>query len=163
LAMVPRPCGPDVNHGAHPVSRARYRIAGPSHDDVSETTPHGGIPDLSSFPAPRCVGSLVITPLWRVRKPTKFSGWYGRVLRREIEDSASLEGFPDLVAKEAVLKQDHLGMNDVISEGRAWCEAPGEGYRTKLCFAWYPSSSASRQELQNANLPSRYRLSQRDA
>jgi hypothetical protein len=67
-----------------------------------------------------------------------------RVLRREIEDSASLEGFLDLVAKEAVLKQDHLGMNDAISEGRAWCEAPGEGYRTKLYFELYPSPAALR-------------------
>jgi hypothetical protein len=42
-------------------------------------------------------------------------------------------------------------MNDAISKGRAWCEAPGEGYRTKLCIEWYPSPAASRQELQTSN------------
>jgi hypothetical protein len=32
-------------------------------------------------------------------------------------------------------------------EGRGWCEAPGEGYRTKLFFVWYPSPAASRHPL----------------
>jgi hypothetical protein len=40
-----------------------------------------------------------------------------RVLRREIEDSVSLEGFLDLVAKEAVLKQDRDGVNEAIAWG----------------------------------------------
>jgi hypothetical protein len=40
-----------------------------------------------------------------------------RVLRREIEDSASLSGFLDLVANEAVLKQDRAGVNEAIAWG----------------------------------------------
>jgi len=40
-----------------------------------------------------------------------------RVLRREIEGSASLAGFQDLVAKEAILKQDRVGVNEGISWG----------------------------------------------
>ena len=32
-------------------------------------------------------------------------------------------------------------------EGRGWCEAPGEGYQTKLFFMWYPSPAASRHPL----------------
>jgi hypothetical protein len=40
-----------------------------------------------------------------------------RVLRREIEDVASLAGFLDLVAKEAVLKQDRAGVDEAISWG----------------------------------------------
>ena len=40
-----------------------------------------------------------------------------RVFRREIEDSACLAGFLDLVAKEAVLKQDRVAVNEAISWG----------------------------------------------
>jgi hypothetical protein len=40
-----------------------------------------------------------------------------RVLRREIEDSASLEGFLDLVAKEALLKKDRAGVDEAIAWG----------------------------------------------
>jgi hypothetical protein len=40
-----------------------------------------------------------------------------RVLRREIEDSASLAGFLDLVAKEAVLKKDRAGVDEAIAWG----------------------------------------------
>jgi hypothetical protein len=42
-----------------------------------------------------------------------------RVLRRELDDSASLEGFLDLVAKEAVLKKDHAGVNEALAWGLA--------------------------------------------
>ena len=42
-----------------------------------------------------------------------------RVLRREIEDSASLAGYLDLVAKEAVLKKDRDGVNEAIAWGVA--------------------------------------------
>jgi hypothetical protein len=42
-----------------------------------------------------------------------------RVLRRETEDNASLAGFLDLVAKEAVLKQDRDGVNDAMAWGLA--------------------------------------------
>ena len=31
--------------------------------------------------------------------------------------------------------------------GRGWPEGPGEGYRTKLFFMWYPSPAASRHPL----------------
>jgi hypothetical protein len=40
-----------------------------------------------------------------------------RVLRREIEDSISLSAFLDLVAKEAVLKQDRDGVKEAIAWG----------------------------------------------
>jgi len=40
-----------------------------------------------------------------------------RGLRREIEYSTSLSGFLDLVAKEAVLKQDRAGVNEAIAWG----------------------------------------------
>ncbi len=44
--------------------------------------PHGRIPGFSSFPAASCDGSLVITPFWHVRKPTRFCGWNGRQRER---------------------------------------------------------------------------------
>jgi hypothetical protein len=40
-----------------------------------------------------------------------------KVFRREIEDNTCLAGFLDLVAKEAVLKHDHVGVNEAISWG----------------------------------------------
>jgi hypothetical protein len=40
-----------------------------------------------------------------------------RVLRREVADSACLEGFLDLVAKEAVLRQDREGLSEALAWG----------------------------------------------
>jgi len=40
-----------------------------------------------------------------------------RVLRREIEDTASMDGFLNLVAKEAVLKKDPAGVNEATAWG----------------------------------------------
>ena len=50
-----------------------------------------------------------------------------RVLRREIVDDACLEGFFDLVAKEAVLRQDRAGLNEAMAWGLNLLNAESSG------------------------------------